>query len=53
MTNVEKSFRIWKKGETENQSARYTISVGKRGICYELPLHKAMECLAEELEGME
>lgn len=53
MTNVEKSFRIWKKGETENQSARYTISVGRRAICYDLPLHEAMRYLAEELEGME
>ena len=51
-TNVEKSFRIWKKGEDENMTALYTISIGKRAICYDMPIEQAMQHLQEELEEM-
>lgn len=53
MTNVEKSFRIWKKGETDDYRATYTISVGKHSICHKLIIEDAMESLKEYLEEME
>ena len=54
---TEVKVNIWKKPETENMSALFTISVDKkdfmtRGICFDLPIDQAVEYLREYMEAM-
>lgn len=46
-------LRVWRKPETKNMSATYTLSVGGRGIAYDMPREQVLQHLAEEWEEVE
>ena len=50
--DTEVKVNIWKKPETENMAALFTISVGNVAICFDLPIESAMEYLREYMEAL-
>jgi len=47
---TEFDLHIWAKPQDENMVALFTVSIGKRAVCIDMPIDKAIESLREELE---
>lgn len=48
----EQELHVWCKPETKSMSTLYTISVGKHGICIDMPLDEALSAVGAYLEEM-
>lgn len=46
----EFDIHIWKQPGNEHDDTLYTVSVGKRGLCIEMPLAQAMACIGTYCE---
>lgn len=48
----EKEFdvHVWKQPESKTWRATYTLSVGKRAICYDMPIEQTLEAFRNYLE---
>ena len=49
----EIDLHIWMKPETENMVTVYTVSIGKRAVCIDMPIDKAMQHIRGVLDDME
>ena len=53
MRGSEIDLHIWMKPETENMVTLYTVSIGKRAICIDMPIDDAMQHIRGVLDDME
>jgi hypothetical protein len=49
----EIDLHIWMKPETKNMTTLFTVSIGKRAVCIDMPIDEATRCIRGVLGDME
>jgi hypothetical protein len=49
--STEFDLHVWAKPETENQPARFTVSIKKNAVCIDMPIDQTLEYIRSELEN--
>jgi len=49
----EIDLHIWMMPETENMEALYTVSIGMRAVCVDMPINEAVNSIRGVLDDME
>jgi len=48
--DFEFDLHVWAKPETRNMTRTYTVSIGKRPICVDMPIDDALDSIRSVLE---
>jgi len=46
----EFDLHVWAKPEDANMTALFTVSIGKRALCIDMPIDAALDQIRKELE---
>jgi hypothetical protein len=47
----EFDFHVWIKPEDDSIAALFTVSIGKRAVCIDMPIDDALDAMREEMES--